>query len=766
MRKVLKRIFWIDWRDILTAIIFLAIFLTFIPIFTYAYFAQDLNSKEAVMNRNDTGVTLLDRNGTPFFTFYQAKNKEFVPISQVPKITQEAVVAAEDKDFYQHPGFSFKSIARSLVKDLQEGKLAYGGSTLTQQLIKNSLLNSQKNFLRKYQEIILAYELERKFSKDEILEMYLNSVYFGQGSFGVEEASQTYFGKPAKNLDLAQSSLLAALLPAPSRLSPLSGDLEEAKVRQKIVLQKMVDQGYITQDQKQQAESEELKFNPPKEPLNSEGIHFALMVKDELVQKYGEEQIARSGFRVKTTLDLKWQRVTETAVASQVKNLKGNNVSNGAAIVLDPKTGEIRALVGSKDWFYPGYGQVNVALQPRQPGSSFKPIYYSAAIEKGVITPSTILQDKPTNFGRGYSPRDYDGRFRGPVTVRRALANSLNVPSVQVLSMLGIPEAISMAQRLGLTTLDNQTQYGLPLALGAGEVKLVEMTGAYSIFANQGLKNTPTTIAAIEDKQGTAIYKHQPENQPVLDPGIAFLISSILSDNNTRTEVFGPTLNISRPAAVKTGTTENYRDAWTIGYTPQLVVGAWVGNNDGAPMDNIAGSLGAAPIWRNLMETFLAGTPVENFTPPADVVQMKLCKGSLPLGTKVATSSGVTEYFLQGTAPNNFCRVGPSTTPSPSPRLSPSLQPSLTPLPTISVTPSPTSSTTSRPTFLPSPTTSPLPTPSAPSPGPSTPTPLSSRQSPTQTPIQSGPTPLPPLGPTTFFFPAPGQQSPMINLQF
>jgi 1A family penicillin-binding protein len=749
MAKILKRIFWIDWKDILTGLIFVTIFLTFIPIFTYAYFARDLTSKESVMNKNDTGVTLLDRNGTPFFTFSQAKNKEIIPISEISPSIEKAVVASEDKDFYQHPGFSIKSILRSLAEDIKQGQLAYGGSTLTQQLVKNSLLTSQKNFLRKYQEVVLAYELERRYSKSEILEMYLNSVYFGHGAFGVEEAAQTYFGKPAKELDLAESSFLVALLPAPSRLSPFNGGQEEAKLRQKIVLQKMADQGYITQEQRQQAEKEQLNFQSPEQPMNSEAIHFAMMVKDQLVQKYGEEKISRSGFKVKTSIDLKMQKTTQEAVAAQVQNLKVNNVSNGAAMVLDPKTGEILALAGSRDWYYPGWGQVNVALQPRQPGSSFKPIYYSAALEKGIITPATLLQDKPTDFGGGYRPRNYDGKFRGPVTVRRALANSLNVPSVQVMSMLGVPNALDQAHSFGITTLENSSQYGLSLALGAGEVRLVDMAEAYAVFANGGLKNTPTTVLEIEDKSGKPVYQYQPENQPVLDSGTAFLISSILSDNKTRSEEFGNLLNISRTAAVKTGTTENYRDAWTLGYTPQLVVGAWVGNNDGTPMDNIAGSLGAAPIWKNLMEAFLKNQPVENFVLPSGVIKMSACRNGISLNTPIASGSAATEYFLPGTAPNNFCPASPSVTPTISPSVSPTISSSTVNLsPSSTATPLPTQ-TQITPTPLPTFTTTP--TRSGPTPIPSVPT-LTIQTPATVITI----TPPPPF-PTTFSMTAPDQ---------
>ncbi|MDO8498679.1 MAG: PBP1A family penicillin-binding protein [bacterium] len=667
--NLIKDFFRIDLTDILVCFIFTSLFLMVVPILTFASFSLDLITKEAVMNKNDTGLTLLDRNGVPFFNFYEAKNKTFVPLSQIPKSAQEAAIASEDKDFDSHPGFSVKSILRSLYIDINQRDLAYGGSTLTQQLVKNTLLNPQKNLMRKYQEVILAHEIEQRYSKAEVLEMYLNSVYFGEGAFGIEEASQTFFGKPAVQLDLAESAFLIGLLPAPSKLSPFTGDPEEGKVRQVIVLQKMVEQKYITLEQKSQAEAEKLTFQHPTKPFNSQGFHFAMLVRDQLVQKYGEEIVSRSGFKVRTTLDLSWQDFTEKTVKEQVRNLGPNGVTNGAAVVMDSKTGEVKALVGSIDFRNSKFGQVDVATSPRQPGSSFKPIYYSAALEKGIITPATILQDTPRTFGINYRPKDYDGRFRGPVTARRALSNSLNIPSVEVMSKLGVPEALDQAQKYGLTTLQDPNQYGLSLALGAGEVKLLEMTGAYAIFANQGQKNDNATILQIKDKQDQVVYSYQPQPQPVLSLGAAFLISSILSDNQARREIFGNTLDMSRPAAVKTGTTENYRDAWTLGYTPSLTVGVWVGNNDGKPMDNIAGSLGAAPIWRILMEKFLAGTPVEKFTPPSNEIIMYNCR--VQYGKEATQSATLNEYFLKGSSPGYCSPVKSNPTPGISPTISP-----------------------------------------------------------------------------------------------
>lgn len=679
----IKRNLTLDTRDVLIALTTSTLFILFVPIFTYIYFAKDLVSKEKVMNRNDTGVTLLDRNSKPFFVFYSAKYKSFIPLSEIPKTTQQAVVTEEDKEFYSHPGFSIKAILGATMADLRRKDLGYGGSTITQQLVKNALLNSNKNFLRKYQEIILSQELERKFSKNEILEMYLNSAYFGQGAFGVDEAAQVYFNKRAKELDLAQSALLAGLLPAPSTLSPISGDSNRAKLRQKFVLKKMLSQKLISEKEEKQAEDEKLTFNSTVE-LNSKAPHFALEVRDQLIQRYGEEQVARSGFKVRTSIDLIWQEIAEGALKEQVANLRSHQVSNGAVIVLDPKTGEVKTLVGSIDWYNNEFGKVNMAISPRQPGSSFKPIVYSAALEEHLITPATLLKDEPTTFPGGigqppYKPVDFDHQFRGPVLVRRVLANSLNVPSVAVMQKVGIPAALEMAQRLGVTTLKNPSNYGLSLVLGTGEVKLLDLVSVYSVFANGGVRNEPTTILTIEDKYGQNIYSHSPEQKQVLEKEVAFLISSILSDNGARAEEFGSALTTSRLAAVKTGTTENFRDAWTIGYTPSLVVGVWIGNNSGSLMDGIAGSLGPAPIWRNLMEKFLANTPTEIFTKPDGIADLYICRSN-GLKLKEASSSGYLEYFIKGTEPTSFCELS-KTLASPSPEASP-LSSTPTPPPT------------------------------------------------------------------------------------
>ncbi|HZE87830.1 MAG TPA: PBP1A family penicillin-binding protein [Methylomirabilota bacterium] len=726
LKRLITKDFW--WqllkrhhRKIFWAVGAFILLLVLISIFTYIYFAGDLKDKTSITSHSKTGLTLLDDQGKPFFTFYHPKEVTYIPLSDMPTSVQQAVITAEDKNFYTNPGFSVRGMARAFVRNLLAGQIVEGGSTISQELVKNALLNSSRNILRKYQELVLATELNRRFSKQDILEMYLNSVYFGEGAFGVENAAETYFGIHAKELSLSQSALLVGLLPAPSALSPLSNDPAKALAKRNIVLQEMVQDKNITAQQADQAEKDKLVYNTtPKEETNVLAPHFALYVKNLLIKEYGEERVVSEGFRVKTTLNSTWQAYAEKVVKNQVLSLARNKATNGAAVVIDPKTGNIKVMVGSYDWNDETNGKINMALAPRQPGSSFKPIIYADALEQKLITPVTILKDNPIAYG-DYKPLDYDKRFRGDVTVRRALANSLNIPAVAVMNQVGVPSGLATAKKFGITTLgDDASKYGLSLVLGSGEVKLLEMTDAYASFADEGVYHAPNAILEIQDKYGknintqsngfslttlfnlfnpASINSHSSSSEKiVISDATAFLISSILSDNNTRAEEFGGALTISRPAAVKTGTTNDFRDALTIGYTPSIVVGVWVGNNDNSPMDNIAGSLGAAPIWRSLMETFLARTRLEPFIKPASVVKAALC---LTPGNIASTSA---EFFIQGTEPKDCTTPTPSPTKSPSstPNPTPSNQPTETPvLPTNK--PQPTQSQTS-------PTTNPTPT--------------------------------------------------------
>ncbi len=635
-----------------------------IPIFTYFYFARDLRSKETIINKKNEGVVLLDRNDKPFFTLFDATTKNPVAINELPKLTTQAFVAVEDKDFYKHPGFSITGFLRAVRENILSESYSQGGSTISQQLIKTTILTPDKKLLRKYQELVLAIELERKYSKDDILEMYINSIYYGEGAFGIQDASRRYFSKDAKNLTLAESALLAGVISSPSYLSPISGDLVAALERKDLILKLMQDQGYITENQKVAAQKQKIVINPTEGDINSEAVHFALMVQDFLIEEYGEQTVANSGFVVKTTIDLDLQKKAQESVAAQVERLKTSLVSNGAAVAIDPKTGEILALVGSHDYADDKNGRINMAVRPRQPGSSFKPIVYAKALEDRKITASTQLADEPVKFGT-YEPKNYDNRFRGKVLTRYALANSLNIPAVHVLNMIGVRSGIAQAKEMGITTLSNNTDYGLALVLGAAEIPLMEMTNAYAVFADQGTWHKNQIFLEIRDKNGNVILEPKEESKDVLAPSVAFIISHILSDNQARQDTFGGSLTISRKAAVKTGTTNDYRDSLTIGYTPEVVVGVWIGNNDNTPMNSVAGSGGAGPIWRQIMEAYLAGKPTSDFQKPATVIDETVCReDGLKIDKEPATSSAFLEYFLRGTAPTKPCGIIPTPTPT------------------------------------------------------------------------------------------------------
>lgn len=631
------------------------------PILTYLFFVRDLSSKESILTRKNEGVVLQDRNGTPFFTLYEAKTQNPVTLDQINEQTQQAVIAIEDKDFYHHHGFSVSGFGRALIANIRNESITQGGSTLSQQVVKNTLLSQERSFLRKYQELFLAIELERRFSKEDILELYLNTSYFGEGAFGIQDAAQAYFSKDAKDLTLAESALMAGILPAPSAYSPISGNADRAYARQALVLQLMEDQGYITAEERAAAEEQEITFNPSPRSINQTAPHFALMVQEELIEEYGEQQVAQSGYVVKTTLNLQGQQAAQRIVKTQVDRLARNQVTNGAAVVMDPKTGEILALVGSHDWADEDNGKINMATRPRQPGSSFKPIVYAKALEERLITPATVITDEEVTFPGGYTPRNYDRQFRGDVLVRYALANSLNIPAVLVMEKVGLADTIDYAEDLGITTLNAPDRYGLSLVLGAAEVPLTQMTAAFAVFANQGVKAEPTTILEITNKKGDTIYTHEAKTQRVIPSNVAFQISSILADNSARADTFGGSLTIGRQAAVKTGTTDDFRDSLTIGYTPQIVVGAWVGNNDNTEMDNVAGSMGAAPIWREIMTSFLQGMPVVQFTPPNGIIRLEVCREN-GLKAEVATESAYPEFFLPGTTPTESCNA-PTPTP-------------------------------------------------------------------------------------------------------
>ncbi len=633
-------------------------FLILTPIFTYIYFWNAISDPDRLMNYNNTGVVLLDKNGETFYSFGTADRGDRLGLDQISDYAEQALISAEDKNFYEHSGFSLISILGALYANVLSGDAtAYGGSTLTQQLAKNTLLSNNQTIFRKYQELTVALAIEQNYSKDEILDLYLNSVYYGEGAFGIEAAAKTYFNKSAADLTLAESSMLIGVLPAPSAYSPISGNAEYAKERQATVLSRMVDNNAISQAEADAAKAEQLAYVPQGEGLNSTAPHFAEMVLEELYEEYGEEQATRSGYKVSTTLDMNLQNAANQAVDSNIGFINRNGGSNASVVAIDPTTGEIRALVGSADYDNTDFGKVNMAVTPRQPGSSIKPLYYTEAMQRQLITPATILKDEPTDFG-GYRPLNADRQFRGDVSVRSALSQSLNIPAVEVMQKLGVSNSVDALKRLGLSTIDDSTDYGLSLALGTGEVRLTEMTNAYAAFANAGRQYETAIITQIEDKFDKEVYKKS-NNTPeqVMGEDASFLISNILDDENARAPIFGSSLNTNGyDVAVKTGTTDEARDAWTIGYAKQLAVGVWVGNNDNEPMNN-GGSSMAGPIWRATMLAGLSGQTNQRFTAPSNVESITVCRSNGLRAVGGGTDGTYQEFFIRGSVPSGTCDV-------------------------------------------------------------------------------------------------------------
>ncbi len=616
---------------IATAIILMAAYL----VFEFIKVGMTLPDPNKLLERSVAQSTkIYDRTGqTLLYEFFTNQRRTLIPFSDIPRDLVYATIVIEDKNFYKHPGFDLKGIVRAILKDIIHLNPSQGGSTITQQFIKNALLTNEKTINRKIKELLLAYEIEKNFSKDQILQMYFNEIPYGSTAYGIEAASQLYFGKSAKDLTLDESALLAALPKAPSYYSPLGSHRDELVARKNFILDTMVSEGYLDADRAQAAKNIDTlkKIVPRKE--NILAPHFVMYVKDLLEEKYGTRTVEQSGLKIITTLDLDKQKIAEEEVTKQAAiNAKNFGANNAALVALDVKTGQIIAIVGSKDFFDTSIdGQVNVALSPRQPGSSIKPIVYSAAFLKG-YTPDTPLFDAETNFGpagpkgKNYIPHDYDGKERGTVTMRQALAGSLNIPGVEALYLTGLDNVLSLAQKMGYTTLTDPNRYGLSFVLGGAEVKLLEHTAAFGILAREGKKIPTIAILKVEDSQGNTLEEWQddPTNpEEVLPTQIARLTTSILSDNQARSFIFGANSALylgDRPVAAKTGTTNNWGDGWTMGYTPSLVCGVWVGNNDNTPMKTKAdGVVVAGPIWHNFMVRALADSAIETFTPPDPV---------------------------------------------------------------------------------------------------------------------------------------------------
>ena len=580
---------------------------------------------------------ILDRNGTLLYEIDDQNGGRRFPVhlGDVSPNLIDATISTEDKDFYTNAGVDPVGIARAVWQNTVQGQLVQGASTITQQLAKNVLIDKeerdQKSYVRKIQEAALAFRISQQYSKDQILEMYLNQVYYGHLSYGIEAAARTYFGKPAKDLDLAEASMLAGLPQAPSQYDPVV-NLEAAKDRQAHVLDRMLDQGYVTRAQAEWAKQEQLRLRTDaKQPF--EAPHFVMYVRQLLEQEYGPNVVYRLGLKVTTTLDLKMNRIAESAINAHMENLRIQNANNAGLVAINPRTGEIVAMVGSRDYFDDSIaGEVNMATSPRQPGSTIKPIEYVTAFTKG-WGPETIITDESTIFPNTqsylppYTPHNFDFKFDGPMTVRYALANSKNIPALKALMYSTIPDFLKVAEGLGIR-LEKPEVYGLSLGLGAGSVALMNMVGAYAALDNYGSYHDPVAILKVEDWQGNVLDEFHPsEGRQVVSPVQAYMITSILSDNWARTPLQGPTsaLLLSRPAAAKTGSTDDYKDSWTIGYTPDLAAGVWVGNTDNKPMKEVLGSMGAGRIWHDFMEDVHLGTTVEEFVPPPGVKEYKVC---------------------------------------------------------------------------------------------------------------------------------------------
>lgn len=637
-----------------------AIMFLFIPYVTMQWLQALPNPQ--LLTRRDLEVTtkIYDRNDALLYEIYADQNRTPLALDEIPNYVKQATVAIEDREFYHHNGISVRGILRAAKETLFNQRLQ-GGSTITQQLIKSALLTPEVKITRKIKEIVLAFWAERMYSKNQILEMYLNQVPYGGTAWGVEAASQTYYGKSVKELSLAEAALLAGLPAAPTEYSPFGSHPEFAFVRQKEVLRRMVEERYITRAQADTATAEKIQFAQPHTAIRAP--HFVMYVKNLLEQRYGPRLVERGGLRIKTSLDITMQEKVEDIVKTHIDSLQYLRVGNGAALVTNPKTGEILAMVGSRDYFdLERDGNVNVTTSMRQPGSSIKVVTYASALENG-YTAGTILDDTPVVYqitgSTPYAPVNYDGRFHGPTPLRYALGNSYNIPPVRILNKIGLPTMMETAKRMGIDSWKNPDNYGLSLTLGGGDVTMLEMAKVFGTLANNGTREELLPILEVTDYTGKIIEKNTPKKGlQAIKPETAWIMSNILSDNNARMAAFGPISSLVIPGktvAVKTGTTNEKRDNWTVGYTPSFVTAVWVGNNDNSPMDPFltSGVTGAAPIWHDIMMELLKDKTDEVAAKPDNIVGIPCYFGRI-------------EYFVAGSEPRGG-RCAPPPTPFPSP---------------------------------------------------------------------------------------------------
>ena len=624
------------------------------------YVARDLPSPDRVVRREGFSTKIYDRSGKLLYDVFADQRRTPVDLVEVPEVLRQATIAIEDKNFYKHQGFDPLGMARAVVRTVVYRRLE-GGSTLTQQLVKNTLLTSRRTLSRKVKEFILTLQVENKYSKDQILQMYLNEAPYGGTAWGVEAASEMYFGKKVSQVTLSEAVILAGLPQSPSIYSPLEGKLYVGRALE--VLRRMREDGYITAEVEKEVREEVERVTIASQSGVLKAPHFVFYVKQRLIERYGERVVEAGGLKVTTTLDLDLQEKVQKAVTDEIAKVKYLRITNGAAVVEDVNTGQILAMVGSRGWDDPDYdGKYNVAVARRQPGSAIKPVTYLTGLRRG-YTAATFLMDTKTSFPGGdkpeYVPENYDGKYHGPMLVREALGNSINVPAVKMLSQVGIKEMMQTAFDLGLTTLEPTAELlrrvGLSVTLGGGEVRLLDLVTAYSAFGNGGAKVEPVAILKVTDSDGKVLEEWRDEPvRKVISEGEAFIISSILSDPVARILTFGARSSINiegRSIAVKTGTTNDKRDNWTVGWTNRgIVAGVWVGNNDNSSMKEVAsGVTGAAPIWRKVILAAIGTSADRPFEKPAGVVEMEVDTVSgYPAHDGFASKR---EYFISGTEP-------------------------------------------------------------------------------------------------------------------
>lgn len=660
---------WFLWRLFLALVkltLLAAELAVLAALVTYTYYKQDLPDPAAIGRHRPAETTrIYARDGQTLL--YELVDplggkRTVVPFDRIPQSLKDATIAVEDANFYQNPGVDLRGIARALLLNYQAQEVVSGGSTITQQLVRNVLLPPEErtriSFERKLREAILAYQVARTYSKDQILGIYLNEVYYGNQAYGVEAAAQAYFGKHVGELNLAEATLIAGLPQSPTTLD-LYTNMAGARDRQQVTLDLMVKYGFITAEQARAAAEAPINLAPTTTSLVAP--HFIFYVRKQIEDRYGPDTLYRGGLRVVTTLDLYWQAEAQRIVNERIVDLRKRNAHNAGVVMLSPE-GQILAMVGSVDYYDKTIdGEVNVTLAPRQPGSALKPIVYAAAMQRG-WTPATVIWDTPVTFslpgGGVYAPRNYDDRWHGPQRLRMALANSLNIPAVKAIEYVGVENFVELAHRMGITTLNDTDRYGLALALGAGEVRLLDLANVYNTLRNSGHARDPLAILRVTNSRGEALERATaaPGRQVLGDHGeqIAYLLTNILSDNVARWYMFGRgnvmELPDGRPAAVKTGTSNDWRDSWAVGFTPDVLVGVWVGNNDGAPMQEVAGANGAGVIWRALMEAYHNGRPMQQFAQPPGFVETTICADTGALAGE-ACPHRTTELFIAGTEP-------------------------------------------------------------------------------------------------------------------